>query len=627
MVYRCILPNWAATKFPNLKKVVEGELSDEEIKRLNSLGYSIYFLPNFPSAYIPDTTVDGSHIDSFNFVFVDFDLKAGKYESKECFMQYLRQFTELLPTFIVDSGNGVHAYWQVDDLDAMSFLRLQRRLMRKFDTDDAVAKIYQLMRVPGTINTKHEAAQKSCEYLFKGEKIYTCEDLDKSLPAITLADEAYCKQHFDKTYGNREDIKVSDKLPQKFYKLVRENKEVNDIYSGKTSDRSKSDYRLGHIMLAAGFTKAEAMSVMVNCAKALDRAPVHRVSYASGIVDKIFEFEPQDEGLNLSSTVGEILSKQGEGLKGTRFSCYRYLDATHHGFRLGQVIGLVAGSGVGKTAMALNMFRGFVQNNPEYDHFFVPLEQPTNEIADRWKTMCGDNTALHEKVHVISNYAEDGSFRHLSFTDIKDYLLKFKELTGKKIGCVVIDHIGALKKTGKDGENQDLMDICHEMKAFAIGTKTLLVMQSQTNRDKAGIGDLELDKDAAYGTMYFEAYCDYLITIWQPLKRCYSDPECPTITSYKFCKIRHKNKQKDEIQEDVCYRLFFEPETETLRELTQIDEKKFEFWAGKALTARKKDKKTELVPYKSTDWTKGDENGAVNHSKDSRTTQGTREIH
>jgi hypothetical protein len=270
------------------------------------------------------------------------------------------------------------------------------------------------------------------------------------------------------------------------------------------------------------------------------------------------------------------------------------------------VIGLIAGSGVGKTAMALNAFEGFVHNNPDYDHFYVPLEQPPNEIADRWKTMCGDRTHLHDKVHVISNYADDGSFRHLSFDEIKDYLLKFQKETGRKVGAVVVDHIGALKKKGSDGENQDLMDICHSMKAFAIQTNTLLLMQSQTSREKAGIGDLELNKDAGYGTMYFEAYCDYVLCIWQPLKRCYEEKACPTVTAFKFAKIRHKKQGTDEIQEDVCYRLFFDPTSERLRPLTQDEEKSFAFFLNKATSKRKKDRNTDLVTYTDLSWLKGE---------------------
>lgn len=619
MLYRCIAPQWLMDESPDSRRVYEGEFSQERIEELNALGYNIYFLPNYPKEYVPGTTVSGSQIDTFDFVFCDMDLKDKKYPGKLEFIQHILKFDDLTPTYAVDSGGGVHLYWQVADLDAMSYLKLQRRLIRKFDTDEAVGQIYQLMRAPGTVNTKLKDEPRLCDYMFKTDATYTCEQLDKALPPLTLEDEEYCKQHYEKTYNPKTLTQVSDKLPARFSTLIHNNSEVKDIWAGNVEDRSAGDFRIGHIMFANGFTRDEALSVLVNAAKALTRAPQHRVSYAENIVDKIwtYELEPNKE-LNLSSTVKEILNKHGSSIKGTRFPCWNYIDNTAHGFRLGQVIGLVAGSGVGKTAMALNMFEGFVQSNPDYDHFFVPLEQPANEIADRWKTMCGDKVHLHDKVHVISNYDDEGGFRHLSFDDIKEYLLKFQKVTGRKVGCVVIDHIGALKKKGKNGENQDLMDICHQMKAFAVNTNTMLIMQSQAPREKAGIGDLELNKDAAYGTVFFESYCDYLITIWQPLKRCYNDPQCPTITAFKFCKIRHKRMGADTICEDVCYSLFFEPKTEHLRELTQDDEKALSFFNPKATNLRKKDRKTDLVSYTST--TRKAVDGKVTDSQDIRRT-------
>lgn len=602
MIYRCILAQWAAAEFPTKRKVFEGEFTDEQIASFNNDFYNIYFLPNYPSLYDPSTTVDGTHIDTFRLVFADMDLKDGKYRDKQDFIDRVLEIGPT-PTFIVDSGNGVHAYWQVSDLDAISFLKLQRRICRLFHTDEAVSKIYQLMRAPGTINTKHKDAFKECSELFASENVYTCEDMDKALPQITKEDEEYCLDHYNNTYDLKgREINIDLNIPLKFMTLVKSSQEVKDIWSGKTDDRSASDYRLGHIMFASGFTKEEALSVLANSGKALQRAPRHRINYASNIVDKIWTYELTEdkEVLTLSRSVKEILSRFGDDIKGTRFPCYTYLDNTAKGFRLGQVIGLVAGSGVGKTAMALNMFEGFVQSNPDYVHFFVPLEQPANEIADRWKTMCGDNTQLHAKVEVISNYNDDGSFRHLSLEEIKDYLLKFQKVNKCKIGCVVIDHIGALKKKTKDGGFQGIEDICHEMKAFALATNTMLVMQSQTNREKAGIGDLELFKDAAYGTVFFESYCDYLITIHQPLKRCYTEEGCPTVTSFKFCKIRHKKQGLDVIQEDVNYRLFFDSQTERLREMTQDEEKAFDFFNTKATNKRKLDRKTDIVSYKST---------------------------
>lgn len=606
-VYRCILPQWAAEKYPKKPRVVEGEFTQEQVEQFNAEFYNIYFLPNSPSCYDSSRIVDGSQIDTFSFVFVDMDLKEEVYKTKDEFIAVITG-SGIDPTFIVDSGNGVHVYWAVNDLDAMSYLKLQRRLMRKFKTDEAVAKIYQLMRVPQTTNTKLEGEFKQCDIIYQTNNSYACEDLDKLLPPLTREDDNYCHQHHDKTYNlNQDTAAVSEQLPLKFAKLLHSNEEVKKLWASPTDDRSKSDYRLGHVMFANGLTRDEALSVLINTAKALERAPIHRVSYATNIVDQIWTYELTEDknALTLSSSVKEILNKHGSAIKGTRFACWPYLDATHHGFRLGQVIGLVAGVGVGKTTMTLNMFMGFVQNNPDYDHFFIPLEQPANEIAGRWKTMCGDNEQLHDKVHIISNYADDGTYRHLSLTEIKDYLLKFQEVTKRKVGCVVIDHIGVLKKKGKDGENHGLMEICHEMKAFAVQTNTLLIMQSQASREKAGIGDLEINKDAAYGTMYFEAYCDYLITIWQPLKRCYSAENCPTILAFKFCKIRHKKKGADSIEEDASYKLYFDPEDEKLRELTQIEEERFTYFDNQARNKRKADRKTDVLPYSSITWTKG----------------------
>lgn len=591
MFYRLIAP-----KELNLP-ILEGKFTDDEISQHNKDGYNIYYLPNHPKVYERGVVLDGTHIDVFDWVFVDYDSKSGKYADKDAFIAAV---VAIEPTKVIDSGHGIHAYWRVTNMDAMSYLRFCRRLIRLFDTDDSIATLYRLMRAPGTLNTKTKPYVE-CVQLYENDVQYTAEEFDRLLPPISIEDEKYCQDHYNRTHNINTHLPISEDLPPKFGKLLRDNSEVKAIWTEPTDDRSKNDYRLGHLMFASGFSKEEALSVLVNSAKALQRAPIHRENYARNIVEKIWVFEllGDSEELNLSYSVKDILQRSGDTLKGTPFRCHPRIDNTVHGFRLGQVIGLVAGSGVGKTAFALNMFRWFVQTNPDYHHFFIPLEMPPNEIADRWKTMCGSDTSLHDKVHVISNYDENGAFRHLSFDEIREYIEKFQRVKGIKIGCVVIDHIGALKKKGKDGENQDIMDICHSMKAFAVQTNTLLVMQSQSSREKASIGDLELNKDAAYGTVYFESYCDYVVTLWQPLKRCHNEPACPTITAFKFCKIRHKKARQDVIQEDVPYYMYFDSETEQMRDMSQDEKTSFDFFLPKATNKRKSDRRTELVQYTS----------------------------
>lgn len=599
-VIRAILPDWAREKRPDLRRVQEGEFSDEKIAELNALGYNIYYLPNTPTFYSNSRFVEGSDIDKFEQVFVDMDVKDGVW-TKDTFVSKVKSFA-IKPTAIVDSGNGIHVYWAVDHLDAMTYLHIQKRLMRYFKTDEAVCQIFQLLRLPGTNNTKDEHNIKPCVLIEEYEAIYTPEDFDHILPLLTHDDKENCEQHFQMTYSLEKKVEIQDKLPVKFGELLRNNDEVRDIwtssYDGTSDDRSIGDFRVAHIMFASGFSKDEARSVLINSSKAITRAPKHRVNYADNIIEKIWTYEIEKKE-PLSQSVLEILQRKGsQSLTGARFACSRLIDDTAQGFRLGQVIGLVAGVGVGKTTMAMNMFKWFTEANPDFDHFFVSLEQPDHEIAERWVTVCQGDDRLHSKIHILSNYDTDGKFRHLSLDEIREYLLEFKAKTGKQIGTVVIDHIGVLKKQSKNGENQALMDICHQMKGFAVETNTMVIMQSQAPREKAGIGDLELNKDAAFGTVFFESYVDYLITIWQPLKRMYHKG-APTIMSFKFCKIRHKKQHLDNIKEDVCYQLFYDTATEQLRELTQVEETSATFFVQQATNERKKDRKTDIVPYVS----------------------------
>lgn len=602
LVYRCILAKWRQEEDPSLRRSYEGEFTPERLKQLNDVAYNVYFLPNGPSLYDPSKQVDGSQIDDFRYIFVDCDLKDGVYQSKEAFLSNLVS-KGLHPTLVIDSGNGVHAYWEVTDLDAMSYLRLQRRLCRFYKTDPAVSQICQLMRVPGYVNPKIKDKPVPCNLLQDNGITYTAEQLDKVLPGTEPEDEQHCQRHYSLTYSPETTLAVTDKLPDKFFKLVKENKEVADIWVGNVPDRSRGDYRLAHIMFASGFTRDESLSVLVNASKALSRAPVHRVGYAEGIVSKIYpDIRQTTNGGNvadtLSPTVRSILSRGGETLTGARFPCNRLIDDTEHGFRLGQVLGIIGGSGVGKTTLTLNTFLWFAEQNPDYHHFFFSLEQPPGEIASRIRTICGENDSLYDMIHVIGNHNEDGTFKQLTLGKIEAQLIEWQRTTGRKVGATVIDHIGVLDKDVKNGENDGLIGICRRMKPTALSVGTILIMLSQAPREKAGIGDLELNKDAAYGTVAFESFCDWILCLWQPLKRMYHKG-APTIMAFKFGKIRHKKQGKDRIQEDVCYQLHFDPTTERLREVTQEEEKALPFWVAQSTNARKQDRKTDVVTYES----------------------------
>lgn len=631
MIYRLIYPEWA-TSMPDFDskqtpRVIEAELDDEQLAHLNAIGYNCYWLPNYPSQYNPDKKIDGTDIDVFEYVYVDLDMKdymsadldrRHEYASKDEFLSVLLSFS-LQPSLIVDSGNGIHAYWRVLDLDVMSFLRLQRRLARHFSTDPAVAKIYQLMRVWGTMNTKKQGDFKPCEVVVSSDAEYTAEQLDRVLPRISQKDEEYCKAHHDKTYGLTEKIELSDELPAKWFQKFPKGSDGWKLFYGNPKDRSAADYRLGHLLSAAGFTREEALAVLSRTGKASERVGVHRYNYALGIVEKIWvdptTRDPETK-TRLAMSVRDLLGDSDDDgeLTGERFPCNEMVDATTCGFRLSHVLGLIAGAGAGKTTWAMNLFYWFAERNPQYIHVFVSLEQPAKEIAKRWRTISKGNPEFLDKVQVIGNYNDDGTYRNLSLQNIEEEIREIEKETGQKVGCVVIDHIGVLKQQTKDGEFQGLIDICKYMKAFAVNTNTFLIMQSQAPREKAGIGDIELDKDAAYGTSQFEWYVDWLVTTWQPLKRVYDEAPHMTVTCFKYCKIRHKNVKKDTIKEDVPYAVMFEPDSEHLRRLNEDEQKAYDFFSKKATNLRNLDKKREPrgvsdVTWVATPKSKGLKNG------------------
>lgn len=586
MIYRLILAPWASEEFPTRRKILEGQFTADELADHNLEFYNIHHLPNYPSHYTPGTSVDGSQIDTWQWVFVDMDLKDGHYASKEAFIAALH-LNPLKPSRIVDSGGGIHAYWEVSDLDAKAYLRLQKRLIRYFNTDSSLATLYQLMRPAGYINVKRKGDFRRVVELEDTKQVFTCEDLDKWLPPITHEDEQACSDHYDRTMHPAQITAEIDEMPQRWFKFAKKGTEAYRLFYGEVQDRSKADYRLAHLMNADGFTRDDALAVLANGSKASERSTQHRFNYANNILEKIWVAIERGERLGYS--VEELLAEADDDeFEGTPFRCNELFDATECGFRLTHVLGLVGGAGSGKTAVSLNYFYHFVTNNPTYYHVVFSLEQPKKEIAKRWRKLVGANSAANKRVIIVDNYNSDGTYRHLTLGQCEDYVAELQDAK-MSVGCVMIDHIGLLKQENKNGEREGLIDICTKMKSFAVNRNVMLIMQSQTSREKAKAGDVELDKDAAYGTTSFEWFVDWLVTIWQPLKRIYQEAPHMTVTCVKYCKIRHKHP-KDKIIEDVRYAFKFDAETGLLRRLNAAEKTAYSLWSQRATAERNKDK-------------------------------------
>ena len=99
---------------------------------------------------------EAEHALRTGVAWADLDVGIGKpYGSKEGALAALERF-HLPPSCVVDSGNGLHVYWVLDepadDLDRV--LAIVRGLARVLPGDPKVALKSQVMRVPGTFNHK-----------------------------------------------------------------------------------------------------------------------------------------------------------------------------------------------------------------------------------------------------------------------------------------------------------------------------------------------------------------------------------------------------------------------------------------------------------------------------------------
>ena len=601
---RLIAPEWLRSSIPE-PHVLEGDFDQAFLEEKNSAGWNAYFMPNYPSTPHPDGYfVNGRHIDTFQFVFVDCDMKDGVYKSKEEFLKVINEF-EIAPSMIVDSGNGIHVYWQVYDLTREDYIMLQLQLIQKFKTDDSVWTVMQLMRVPETLNTKDQNNIKECKYLEVNDVAYRVEELAAVLPPITEENLKKAQVHLDKLDGTyvQEKLTVNrDELPYKFTLLMDKSADIKALFENPLSvckDRSSADYKLCNYLFELDYSKAEAYQVILNTNKALSRSD--RDQYAWNLVDKIYSTRPSFVVPNAAErNRNPNVVNLGGKVNGPVF-----LDDTLiNRWRKKQVLGLIGGSKAGKTSVSLKIIYDMATRNPDNDdvYVFFSLEMTEGEILEKWNLLTGGDESLCKRLYIVSNEDEEGNPRHLGLQEVYWFSQDISKYTGKRIGALVIDHVGIISNmvditkfpnfdatSSKDSGHGDIRRMtlefmCSKFKELAKMLDCFLIIQSQTTKDKAGEGDIPLGIAAAYGVSQFEWYCDYVMSIWQPLKRVYSNTNL-RITAWWYCGIRNKH-QDDTVKEYVPYILSYDLSTGDFRPVTEEEMLEFQTYLTQANAIR-----------------------------------------
>jgi hypothetical protein len=634
--FRLIKPTWAKKKIKNkgifednpdfVREIIGPDvLGDknfdlEYVTAQNEIGYNVYYFPNYSSNPPNNEFLQGSNVDVFTTIFMDMDLKDGEYKSKEEFYEVVSGFP-IKPSYTLDSGNGVHVYWNCTDLTREKYMEGQFRLIQAYKTDASVWTVLQLMRYPLSKNTKDPNNFKQTTFvqeLTSGES-YKIEDILAHLPALDPQNKIKIERHINALEG-RADVTVDEtldknELPEKFKKELEINKEISNLFykPAKTAgDRSSADMKLANYLWNLDYDRDEALQVMLNTEKA--RGRTDRLQYAHTTLDKVYS----DRGKFLEFSAGDALKhletvpERGRPVHGPK-----YWDALTKPWRTTHLLGMIGGSGTGKTSTTLQLFKSFIEKTPgEKEVFlFFSLEMPQTEIIERWVDLTGGGDEYMNRFYVIGNEDYEGNPRNIGLQEIYWFCRDIQKNKGQKVKAIAIDHLTILSRHinmkknptfnamggGREYSHDDnvvltAQAIVAKFKDFAKQLDLFVVLQSQTTKDKDGGGDLPLGKNAAYGISGFEWYCDYIMTFWRPIKRVQDDTNL-RVMAWQYAKIRHTHKD-DTCFEGQPYLLGFKPENGEFYNLSTTEELIVRDLTDKANKLRKMEENKQTTNYK-----------------------------
>lgn len=611
MRYKLCKPSWAKRKLqsgePNPdfvkdiegKDNIEGDFDSDFIHEMNERGFNIYYFPNYPSKKHKVKYANGKHIDVFKYVFVDMDLKDGAHTSKEAFYKELEMFP-IPPYRIVDSGNGVHAYWKVKDLTREMFPIIQKLLIQRFDTDKSIWTLKQIMRLPGTMNTKELDNFKPAEEVEPikvVKKSVSVSELLNALPEITEKIEKDAKNHINRIDGKLEETNQEvdfGNLPERFVKDTEEDKKLEILFTNPKSykgDRSTADFKLCQELMERGYSKTEALNVIVNTQKATSRDDYNRADYANSIVNKIYTRELDDDEI-VSAYESE---EKDDSDDSTRVWGPDWIDVLQSGWRLREVMGLVFGTGVGKTSFSLQLIKDMLENPRNKDRVVVifSLEMTEEALMKRVKKLI-KNKELLKRLYIIDTITKDNDIRNIGLQEIVWYTQKVEEKSGMKVMTIVIDYMSELGRTvdirkkpnfNVEGSGQEkgvnkspiktltYETLCLKVKDIAKITNSFVIMQSQTTKALDQDGSKPLGKHSAFGTSNFANMVHYMVTGWQPLMNIYDETDL-RVTAFQYAKIREASDE-DPIQTNCPQNVVFDMKSGEYRTMEPEENQQF----------------------------------------------------
>lgn len=222
-----------------------------EVMRYNRQGYGVHFrLPVLRADY--EGNGRGTELDStlLTCLWADLD-KDASTEARHRLMN-----TEPFPSVVVFSGGGYHCYWKLIEpvvIDASTAPMLKRTLKgiaRSLRSDEQVANLAFMLRLPGTMNTKPER---------KGAQCYVTDDCDGMLPQYHYRE---LEALFAPLGRDMERPRVKRELPLSQERRVPEKVQVYIATGAAEGERNRTLFVNACRLYASGFSDSEVESLL-----------------------------------------------------------------------------------------------------------------------------------------------------------------------------------------------------------------------------------------------------------------------------------------------------------------------------------------------------------------------------
>lgn len=494
---------------------------------------NLYYSVNEPKPDAPDDKLKKDNIKSINGVWVDMDPDKSKpFEDERkrvlSFADSLKS-TETPPTYIVDSGGGIQAFWLFEKPFAATHKAignaeaLNRGLQEKFDTD-IVHNVDRIMRIPFTTNipTKKKQGRERAT----AKIIHADSPTGKRYKSLPFKPSYKTENSKDFEHTDLDMVamrkEIPDDLMEKFKAFLNRNKKAHDLYYGiiEKPSRSEYDFTLTQELKWDGFTLNETANILYHFTfgknKDLTRREIIR---CYNRVENPFEGLSQSECEKIAAQTNPILAarKQGKPLDidlkqhGFSFVHASMLDWRYSGrpiykdFMYEKAITVVYGqSNVGKS-FAVADIAGHIALAKNWGKLkFKPKNKDKSPKQIGVAYICAEAgpsfgkriKALEKRLGINSKNGDYFPFyietKQPGFAKdrndaekIVKAIQKLEEDTGIKIGLVVVDTLATTFEGGNENSSEDMGMYIANMKYIQHYADTGILIVHHSGKDQA----------------------------------------------------------------------------------------------------------------------------------------------